>query len=73
MFKQDLWIDPVLCLIRLEAQSRAATILWLLGNETNQFSTRGKKSELGLRKELNIDVKSTTKLDFSYKHINIFY
>ena len=29
---------------------RAATILRLLGNETIQFNTRGKKSEPGLRK-----------------------
>ena len=51
---------------------KAATILLLLVNETNQFNTRGKKSEPGLRKQLNIDVKSTTKLDFSFKYINIF-
>ena len=43
---------------------RAATILRLLGNETIQFSIRGKKSEPGLRKQLNIDVKSTTKFNF---------
>ena len=35
---------------------RAATILRLLGNETIQYNTRGKKSEPGLRKQLNIDV-----------------
>ena len=51
---------------------RAAMILRLLGNETNQFNTRGKNSEPGLRQQLNIDVKSTTKLDFSFKYINIF-
>ena len=44
--------------------TRGATILRLLGNETIQFNTRGKKSELGLRKQLNIDVKSTTKFNF---------
>ena len=42
----------------------AATILRLLGNKTIQLNTRGKKSELGLRKQLNIDVKSTTKFYF---------
>ena len=51
---------------------KAATILRLLVNETNQFNTRDKKSEPGLQKQLNIDVKSTTKLDFSFKYINIF-
>ena len=50
---------------------KAATILRLLGNETIQFNTRGKKSELGLRK-LSIDVKSTTKFNFFFKYINIF-
>ena len=44
--------------------TRAAMILWLLRNERNQFNTRGKKSELGLQKQLNIAEKSTTKLDF---------
>ena len=53
-------------------KSRAATILRLLGNETIQFSTRGKKSELGLRKQLNTDVKSTTKKFFFFKYMNIF-
>ena len=43
---------------------RAATILRLLGNETIQFSTRSKKSEPAIQKQLNIDVKSTTKLNF---------
>ena len=52
--------------------SRAATILRLLGNETIQFNTRGKKSEPGLRKQLNIDIKSTTKLFFFVKYMNIF-
>ena len=46
-------------------ESKAATILRLLGSETIHFNTRGKKSEPGLRKQLNIDVKSTTKLFFS--------
>ena len=41
--------------------TKAATILRLLGDETIQLNTRGKKSEPGLRKQLNIDVKSTTK------------
>ena len=52
--------------------TRAATILRLLGNETIQFNTRGKKSEPGLRKQLNTDVKSTTKFNFFYKYMNIF-
>ena len=43
---------------------KAATILRLLGSETIHFNTRGKKSEPGLRKQLNIDVKSTTKFLF---------
>ena len=43
---------------------RAATILRLLGNETIEFNTRGKKSEPGLQKQLNIDVISTTKFSF---------
>ena len=45
-------------------QIKAATILRLLGNETIQFNTRGKKSEPGLRKQLNVEVKSTTKFNF---------
>ena len=49
----------------------AATILRLLGNETNHFNTRVKKSEPGLRKQLKIDVKTTTKFDFSLKYMNI--
>ena len=44
--------------------ARAATILRLLGNKTIQFNTRGKQSEPGLRKQLNTDVKSTTKFFF---------
>ena len=44
--------------------TRAATILRLLGNETIQSDTRGKKSEPVLRKQLNMDVKSTTKFYF---------
>ena len=51
---------------------KAATILRLLENETIQFNTRGKKSEPGLRKQLNIDVKSTTKFYFFFKYMNIF-
>ena len=51
---------------------RAATILRLLGNKTIQFNTRGKKSEPGLRKQLNIDIKSTTKLILFFKYMNIF-
>ena len=51
---------------------KAATILRLLGNETIQFNTRGKKSEPGLRKQLNTDVKSTTKLYFFFKYMYIF-
>ena len=38
--------------------SRAATILRLLRNETIQYNTRGKKSEPDLRKQLNIDIFS---------------
>ena len=53
--------------------NKAATILRLLGNETIQFSTRGRKSDPGLRKQLSIDVKSTTKLKFLFKYICIFY
>ena len=51
---------------------RAAMIFQLLGNEMIQFNTRGKKSEPGLRKQLNIDVKSTTKFNFFFKYMNIF-
>ena len=52
--------------------TKAATILRLLGDETIQFNTRGKKSEPGLRKQLNTDVKSTTKFHFFFKYMNIF-
>ena len=55
-----------------EYPTKAATILRLLGNETIQFNTRGKKGEPGLRKQLNIDVKSTTKFYISFKYMNIF-
>ena len=51
-------------------------ILRLLGSETIQLNTRGKKSEPDLRKQLNIDVKSTTKFLFFlqiYEYIYIFY
>ena len=51
---------------------KAATILWLLGNETIHFNTRGKKSEPDLRKQLNIEVKSTTKLEFFSLNILIY-
>ena len=54
-------------------KSKAATILRLLGNETIQLNTRGKKSEPGLRKQLNKDVKSTTKFYFFFEYIYIFY
>ena len=37
-----------------------------------QFNTRVKKSEPGLRKQLKIDVKTTTKLEFSLKYLDIF-
>ena len=56
----------------LSLLTRAATILRLLGNETIQFNTRGKESEPGLRIQLNIDIKSTTKLIFFLKYMNIF-
>ena len=52
--------------------SKAATILRLLGSETIQLNTRGKKSEPDLRKQLNIDVKSTTKFYFFFKYMNMF-
>ena len=52
--------------------TKAATILRLLGNETIQLNTRGKKSEPGLRKQLNKDVKSTTKFYLFFKYMNIF-
>ena len=47
-------------------------ILRLLGNETIQFNTQGKKSEPGLRRQLNINVKSTTKFYLFFKYMNIF-
>ena len=43
-------------------------ILRLLGNKTIQFNTRVKKCEPGLRNQLKIDIKSTTKSDF---HLNL--
>ena len=52
--------------------SKAATILRLLGNETIHFNTRGKKSEPDLRKQLNIEVKSTTKFKFFSLNILIY-
>ena len=39
-------------------------ILRLLRNEMIQFNTRVKKSELGLQKQLKIDLKTTTKIIF---------
>ena len=53
-------------------KTRAATILRLLGNETIQFNTRGKKSKPGLRKQLNIDVKSSAKLILFFKYMHVF-
>ena len=53
-------------------ETKAATILRLLGSETIHFNTRGRKSEPGLRKQLNIDVKSTTKFIFFFKYMNTF-
>ena len=56
--------------------NKAAKILRLLRNETIQLNTRGKKSEPGLRKQLNKDIKSTTKFYFFlqiYEYIYIFY
>ena len=55
-----------------DAVTRAATILRLLGNETIQFNTRSKKSEPAIQKQLNIDVKSTTKFYFFFKYMNMF-
>ena len=52
--------------------NKAGTILRLLGNKTIHFNTRGKKSEPDLRKELNIEVKSTTKLKFFSLNILIY-
>ena len=62
----------VTTVILIRQINRAATILQLLGNEMIQYNTRGKKSEPGLRKQLNIDVKSTTKFYFFFKYMNIF-
>ena len=56
----------------LKSVVKAAAILRLLGNETIQFNTQGKKSEPGLRKQLNIDVKSTTKFYLFFKYMSIF-
>ena len=47
-------------------------ILRLLGNKTIQFNTRVKKSEPAIQKQLNIDVKSTTKFNFFFKYTTIF-
>ena len=52
--------------------NKAATILRLLGNEMIHFNTRGKKSEPDLRKQLNIEVKSTTKFKFFSLNILIY-
>ena len=38
-----------------------------------QFDTQVKKNELGLRKQLNLDVKSTKKLDFSFNMLMYLY
>ena len=51
---------------------KAAKILRLLGNETIQFNTRVKKSEPAIQKQLKINVKFTTKLNFFFKYMNIF-
>ena len=53
------------------AVGKAATILRLLGSETIHFNNRGKNSEPGLRKQLNKDVKSTTKFIFFFKYLYI--
>ena len=45
-------------LIFADINGKVATILRLLGSETIHFNTRDKKSEPGLRKQLNIDIKS---------------
>ena len=37
-----------------------------------QLNTRGKKSEPGLQKQLNIHIKSTTKFYCFFKYMNIF-
>ena len=72
-----VWSDLTLGLLQgqtriAKVKSKAATILRLLGNETIQLNTRSKKSEPGLRKQLNTDVKSTTKFYFFFKYMNIF-
>ena len=59
-------------LVSEQVTFKAAKILWLLGNETIQFNTRVKKSEPAIRKQLKIDVKSTTKLNFFFKNISIY-
>ena len=46
-------------------------IFRLLRNKTIQFNTRSKKSKPGLRKQLNIDVKSATK--FIYYILILLY
>ena len=65
-------LTKTIMFLLLSHDTEAATILRLLGNETIQFNTRGKKSEPGLRKQLNIDVKSTTKFYIFFKYMNIF-
>ena len=80
VFRQKTdWLDrSSVCKIGQETQSwphisfKAATILRLLGNETIHFNTRGKKSEPDLRKQLNIEVKSTTKFKFFSLNILIY-
>ena len=64
VFSQHLKQIKYQMLVVVHLQSKAATILRLLGNETIQFNTRGKKSEPDLRKQLNVEVKSTTKFNF---------
>ena len=50
---------------------KAATILRLLGSETIHFNTRGKKSEPGLRKQLNIDENLLQNSFFFFKYLYI--
>ena len=69
--KNKVKIIDVVVLLKLVAY-KAATILRLLGNETIHFNTRGKKSEPDLRKQLNIEVKSTTKFKFFSLNILIY-
>ena len=59
-------LKPVFLFVKYCQETKAATILRLLGNETNQFNIRGKKSEPGIRKQLHTDVKSTIKNFFVY-------